>query len=734
MKRHDVRFRFVGAGLVPGRVRGQPRRMVRTTTGGHKGRAGDHNGRPYGILVAALGMSVSAVAGPIEPNYANVDTERWRCRLCPFDLANPNKATWKVGAIQVKDAHARFGRDNGLTEAGARADSSVSYLRRDERGRAIAISGRRLGLDSRAVGIVVKGDRTTLRLDRREIPRNIATDGTTPFKGALTLELPDDWVAGYDTADMTGLGGAVRFDHATKRRRTTIQVRADPGPAWWVQAGYSRDTKTGTDEAFADFLYQSTGLPQGVSFVTDEFSTSTGLERGSFTVAAQLRNSRFRNRSRALQWQNPWRGPRVAHGGMGRLPDSDAHSLTLVSSMAFGTRTTAHGTLTWGDARQDDAFEPYTTNTRLALAPLPADSLDGRARSFAGTFNVVSRPTEGLRLSLRHRHRERDNQTPMRTFVPVRGEAFPVGPVASRAYDTQRSTTRLRLEYRVAPGVGLGGHVDSTRLRRSPAEVSGNEERRYRIELTVGDRLGFRGRLSVEDAHRDMSAFRNTTSNNPLTRRYHQAARDQRIWRAKVGYEFPAGASVQFEAACQRNAYPESALGLQGDRDCTRGADVAFAPTPNMAVTAFYLDQDAHSATGGRIGFSGQQWRYATTDDVDTAGVRLDVDELLDGRLELTVDVAGSLGAGRYRTETAGESRPFPDLVSNLASIDVHARYRLRNRGALLLQLRHERYDGEDWAQVAGLDAIRNVLAFGNTSPRYANTLVGLSFVLSIGR
>ena len=48
--------------------------------------------------------------------------------------------------------------------------------------------------------------------------------------------------------------------------------------------------------------------------------------------------------------------------------------------------------------------------------------------------------------------------------------------------------------------------------------------------------------------------------------------------------------------------------------------------------------------------------------------------------------------------------------------------------------LRHERYDGEDWAQVEGLDAIRNVLVFGNTSPRYANTLVGVSFALSLGR
>ena len=731
------RSRLVGAGLVPARVWGHTDRAGdhKGRAGDHKGRAGDHKGRPYGVLLfTVLGMSASALAGEIEPNYANVDTERWRCRLCPFELANPNQATWTVGAIQVKDAHARFGRDNGLTEAGAQADGSLSYLRRGEDARAIAISARRLGLDSRAVGIEVKGNRISLRLDRREIPRNVATDGRTPFKGALTLTLPDDWVAGYDTADMTRLDEAVPFDHATERRRTTIQVRADPAPEWWVQAGYSRDTKTGTDETFADFVHQSTGLPRDVSFVTDEFRTSAGLERDSFTVAAELRNSRFRNRNRALQWQNPWRGPRVAHGRMGRTPDSNAHSLTLVSSAAIGNRTTAHGTLTWGDARQDDAFEPYTTNTRLVLDPLPANSLDGRARSFAGTLHLVSRPTDRLRLTLRHRHRERDNQTAVRTFLPVRGEAFRLGPVTSRAYDMERSTTQLGLDYRLTTWVGFGLYGDAARLRRVPAELSSNEERRYRIELTVGHRLGLRGRLSVEDADRDTSAFRDTTSNNPLTRRYHQAARDQRIWRATLGYEFPAGASAQFTAECRHDAYPASALGLERDRGCTRGADIAFAPAPNIAVAAFYLDQDANSATRGRVGFSGPEWRYATTDDTDTAGVRFDVDDLLDGRLEITVDVVASWGAGRYTTETAGESLPFPDLVSNLTSIDAHARYRLRNTGTLVFQLRHERYDGEDWARVEGLDAIRNVVAFGNASPRYANTLVGVSFELAIGR
>ena len=115
--------------------------------------------------------------------------------------------------------------------------------------------------------------------------------------------------------------------------------------------------------------------------------------------------------------------------------------------------------------------------------------------------------------------------------------------------------------------------------------------------------------------------------------------------------------------------------------------------------------------------------------------MRFDVDDL--ARRESwksRVDAVASWGAGRYTTETAGESLPFPDLVSNLTAIDAHARYRLRNRGTLVFQLRHERYEGEDWARVEGLDVIRNVLTFGDASPHYANTLVGVSFELALGR
>ena len=153
-----------GRGLSPPAFGSLPRRVVWTTTGEPQGSWGRPRVERATTRVAPTrsslrpsGSGTSAVAGAIEPNYANVDTERWRCRLCPFELANPNKATWTVGAIQVNDAHARFGRDNGLDRSrcpGGCESSPISGVARTVA--RIAIAARRLGLDSRSVGVEVR--------------------------------------------------------------------------------------------------------------------------------------------------------------------------------------------------------------------------------------------------------------------------------------------------------------------------------------------------------------------------------------------------------------------------------------------------------------------------------------------------------------------------------------------------------------------------------------------------
>ena len=151
--------------------------------------------------IATLGILVAATAIPgyadplVEPNYDHVDTSRWRCRLCPFDLATAARGRWHLGTLAVDDAHPRFGRDNGLDEARSYVDANAELTSRGGDGRYLLFDGADLGVDARQAELRAGHDaRYGVVVQWREVPRNVATDGRTPYTGRTTLELPDSWI------------------------------------------------------------------------------------------------------------------------------------------------------------------------------------------------------------------------------------------------------------------------------------------------------------------------------------------------------------------------------------------------------------------------------------------------------------------------------------------------------------------------------------------------------------
>ena len=694
------------------------------------------------VLAAVVSAPLAAPArsaepepsAAVRPNYEQVDVSRWRCRLCPFEASSFDSGTLTAGVVHVDAASARFGRDTGLDQAGARADLSGTYRRRGLDGNTTEVVTRRLGLDSRAVDARVRRGRAEIVLSQREIPRVNSTDGRTPFVGGAALELPDGWVAAFDTAAMTGLAGAQSFERATQRSRTSLGVRFRPHRSWWLGTDYVRESRTGTEKTSADFLYQATALPAPVDHRTDELTASAGWTGRSSLVAFEWRTVRFRNGNDAVVWENPWRGPVVRESRLSLSPDNRARDVTLVGRTILGSWAVAHATLTWGEAHQNERFVPYTTNPRLDSA-LPATDLDGLVRSLAATANLVVRPTRRMRVTVKHLRRSRDDASAELTLTPVLGDLVARRPVPGRRFDFATSNTELGLTYRPWRGTVIDLRSEANRTWRDPAEIARNDERRHRIEVRLDPKGAFRTDLRFEAAERDASEFRHSTRNNPLTRRYHQAEREERAWRARLGYaQRDGGLSFDLVAACRRTRHPASVLGLGLVRDCERGAEAGYAPRSWFAAHGFVFDHETVSRTAGRTGFTGSGWRYRTDDAVATAGLNVAVAGGPAARFRLSLDYAASLGAGRYATEVDDETLAFPTLVSNHRSLKVELRYRWRGGSAVRLRVRRESYRSEDWALVEDLTALRNVLTFGEAGPRYTINLVALAYEVSFGR
>ena len=398
-------------------------------------------------------------------------------------------------------------------------------------------------------------------------------------------------------------------------------------------------------------------------------------------------------------------------------------------ALRFPFNNTEDGSLVRGRHRQDVPFLPYTTNPGVRADPLPADSLRGQASILAGSLAVVSRPNDRLRVSLKHRRRERDNDARTLLLTPVLGDLFATAPRSSRVYGFERASTELRLQYRLSRRLRLGAGTDDSRIRRAPAEIARNDSRRSWIELLATDLRGSASRSASPTERATRPRSWDVTANNPRTRRFHQAARDERTWTAELDYQFPGTAlSVGLDADYRRHDYPNSALGLQRDEDRGWSADFSYAPIPGVAFSAFRAVRESDARTAGSSVFGPTDWWYGTRDTVDTDGLTLDLRDLLRDGLSLTVTYSRSKGRGRYGTEAAGAAAGFPELLSEHRAVDVRTRLRMTRRTVLVLRYYLEDYGAADWAvDGLGLSATRNVLSFGREMPDYANGLFSIS-------
>ena len=147
-----------------------------------------------------------------------------------------------------------------------------------------------------------------------------------------------------------------------------------------------------------------------------------------------------------------------------------------------------------------------------------------------------------------------------------------------------------------------------------------------------------------------------------------------------------------------------------------------------MSLSGYYGKQRRRSESAGSVVFPTRDWRYDIVDTVTTAGARLRYAGFIHPNLDLTVDYAYSNGIGDYLTTFENVASGFPGLVSCHESVDMQLKYVWRARASLVLRYYFERFRAADWAiDSVGQDAIRNVLTFGRSSPRYRNHLIGLS-------
>jgi MtrB/PioB family decaheme-associated outer membrane protein len=679
------------------------------------------------FLLAACGV-LSAAA------QAQVDTSEWKCKACPFPKGV--SGTVEAGLGVVTQESPKFGDITGLERKGGHAVLSGDLLYRDEGGYFADLSASDLGLDSRS--LVSRSGREglyALRLGYSELPRHLVEGASTPYLGvgSASLTLPAGYPAA-STASMPLAGTLQPVDIGYTRKRLDLGGTLQAGDRWSFRVNLRRDTRDGTRATAGSFYANAAQLVLPIDQTTDNLEVSAAYAMPGLRASLGYQLSQFRTGSTALNWQNPF-FPVVAGADRGQLaqaPDNQLHQFTGAADYDVLPWLRASGEFAVGRLTQDAAFLAPTLNSNLGVT-LPANSLGGRVDTFNSNVRLSATPLEGLRVVGSYARDVRDNRTPIRSYDVVATDMSIDLPSRSNTpYGLKQDRWRLNADYRLLDTMKLSGGVDVDRRERNYSEVVVTRETTAwgKATLKASDDLSLVFKLS--HAERDNSPYGTAVwfnyTENPLLRKYNLAdrIRDKAGIRADMTVSPTIAVGMTLDYA--NDDYRHSLVGLKAARSVNLSGDISVALSEQTQVTAFVQGERIRSRqAGSAVSPTGADWNAFSADSTAVFGLGLRQNAIPE-----VLDIGGDISFSRSHSNTAvnagASDAPFPDNSTAMDSVKLFASYKLQPNLWLNASYWFEHYDARDW-HLDGVqpNTVGNLLAFGNTAPRYNINVVRVS-------
>lgn len=446
------------------------------------------------------------------------------------ELINPTRQL-EIGIGNVDDSSAKFGQYNGLGKnglygignlelSGGGAYDSDDATRWNFRGTDLGLETREIDADYGIQGIF------RLSLGYDELLHNHSDEFQTPYQGlgSNNLTLPSTWLkptvpqvnannvnfrilsptvgpAGSLTnptpsPGQLASGQAIRnadlpafheFDINSKRRNYDGGFNYNLGRDWELTASYRHQTTDGTKLINAistkSTFESSVLLADPVDTATDQFNLGINFtsKRGFFQ--AGYYGSLYRNHVKSVSWQDPSDLTVFSTQSSSSGPDNQFHQVNLVGGYNFSPSTRLVLNASYGRNTQNDAF---IMDDQLPIG-LPRASFDGEVVTTMVSAKFTARPLRDLNLAAAYRFDDRDNSSPVDTYVfydinvPKGGTAssfntalnLPAGTLASnvniyanRPHSRTSHQFNLDADYVVARGHTLAAGYEFQRIDR----------------------------------------------------------------------------------------------------------------------------------------------------------------------------------------------------------------------------------------------------------------------------
>ncbi|MEN8166436.1 MAG: MtrB/PioB family decaheme-associated outer membrane protein [Pseudomonadota bacterium] len=692
--------------------------------------------------------------------------------------AVPSVNEIEVGLGYLSDDAYRFGRFNGMTEAGPYIIGDVRAKDYAENGDFWRLRGTNLGLDSQYLMFQAGTQGAhSLTLEYDQLPDYENDTGATPFLGAgsTTLRLP----IGYEpdpfevivnedgTTNLKEFNSKLPadldrfllpFDQETERKRLKLGGKLFFKSRWELDGSIQQENKRGTDWIGSSMgpteeegvMLKTTGalLPEPVDYETNKMHAALRYHGKQTQWDFNYRGSLFYNKDDSLTWQDPFDLDRT--GRLALEPDNQMHQLSAAVGHTLSATNRLTGLLSVSRLTQDDNFLPFDTST--TVDDLPRSSLDGEVWLYKGQVKLTSRPIPKLRLSAKYDYDERDNQTPTSTYYyyvadGISGEIIPnkAWPKENDPLSYQRHQLDLSANYRFNAKMGLRGGYKYQQMDRD----SRDQERETTREQTLSvkwsmrmlDELEFD--LYGEETRRRGSTYETRRDENLAMRTFYLADVNRTLLGTSVYFMPTDRLSLGLTGEYLDDDYTDSVLGLTEAQQVSLLLDASYQISERISSHAFYTHEAFKSTNAGAQDkfLTTPDWSAELEDTIDSAGLGFNFNKFLN-KWDLGADLIYTRSRGKIdmiNNTTAPSSSDsiadpddptiqFPDLKTSLTSLQLWTRYRYSDTISYRFSYWYEDYSSEDWT-VDDLeeDSVDHLLLLGEDRLDYTQHVVGLS-------
>jgi len=366
------------------------------------------------------------------------------------------------------------------------------------------------------------------------------------IRSALQASTPDNLpslMAG--TGANVGQGIVTDFNFFTPsiiRKAGTALFSYDVSPGWNLNVKFWRESQRGTRPigtimntvpgASATSGYGEE-LPEPINYFNNALRIGTDYGRRAWSIQAAYIGSFFQNNTGQMTWDNPFRlnNETIANPLTGRTdlyPDNQAHYLNFAGAADVTKYLRFIASITPGWLRQNDAFLPYTTNSAIntcgdgtqactSLSVLPASSLSGSKQTLAMNYTLVTTAWKNLQLKAGYRQYDYNNNTRVRDFTPVQGDAAAPGAEENTPFGFNRKTLEVSGEWFFAKKSSFKAGYEGEWMDRSHRDAAHSLENSF---FTAVDWVPIRDllfRLSYRHSDRKPDVYQDDLASDPVT-------------------------------------------------------------------------------------------------------------------------------------------------------------------------------------------------------------------------